>query len=325
MLVTGASGQDGSYLCERLVGEGATVHAIVEDPTDAAALEFLSGTHVHGLDLRDSDKLAALVADTAPDEVYNLAGMSSVGRSWNRPVLTAQVNAAAVAVLLAACRDLQERHGTTVRVVQASSAEIFGNSHVSPQDESTRVSPTNPYGAAKAYAHHLVGVYRGWGVHASSVILYNHESPRRPQGFVTRAITHGVARIAAGISDHLTLGSLDTRRDWGWAPDYVDGMVRAARHPNPTDVILATGTTHSIGDFVEAALTAAGVAGGLDRVRIDPGLARPVDTHEQRGDASRARELLGWSTTLGFTDIVTRMVVADVALLRRTASHDPRP
>lgn len=315
VLVTGATGQDGSYLCERLVAEGATVHAVVENLPGATAPAFLDGTQVHDLDLRDDAALAALVAATEPDEVYNLAGLSSVGRSWAEPVLTAQVNATPVAVLLAACRDLQERRGSPVRVVQASSAEIFGNPASSPQDETTPVNPTNPYGAAKAYGHHLVGVYRGWGLHASSVILYNHESPRRPASFVTRSITRGVAQIASGAAEDLTLGSLDVRRDWGWAPDYVDGMVRAARHADPLDVILATGTTHSIGDFVEAALAAASVTGGLERVRINPALARPVDTTEQRGDATLARTLLGWSITVDFTEIVARMVAADIAVL----------
>jgi len=275
-LVTGATGQDGSYLCERLVSEDAELHAVVAEDA-AEGHRWLAEARVHQLDLRNSARLAALVAEVAPDEVYNLAGLSSVAQSWEQPVLTAEINAVAVAVLLQACWELQQRAGGPVRVVQASSAEIFGNATESPQSERTPLAPTNPYGAAKAYAHQLVGVYRGLGLHASSCILYNHESPRRPATFVTRKITSGVAAITRGEQQLLTLGALDARRDWGWAPDYVDGMVRAARHTEPGDYVLATGTSHSVREFVDAAFAAVGITDWEHLVELDTDFRRPVE------------------------------------------------
>jgi len=309
-LVTGATGQDGSYLCERLVSEGAELHAVVaEDAADGHP--WLAAAQVHQLDLRNSARLAALVAEVTPAEVYNLAGLSSVAQSWEQPVLTAEINAVAVAVLLQACWELQQRAGGPVRVVQASSAEIFGNATESPQTERTPLAPTNPYGAAKAYAHQLVGVYRGLGLHASSCILYNHESSRRPVTFVTRKITSGVAAIARGEQQLLTLGALDVRRDWGWAPDYVDGMVRAARHTEPGDYVLATGTNHSVREFVDAAFAAVGITDWEHLVELDANFLRPVETQDTRGDATRAKTVLGWTPTVGFDELVRRMVLAD--------------
>jgi len=311
-VVTGATGQDGSYLCERLVAEGVELHAVVL--ADQIPHPWLSTAHIHQIDLQSHSDLGHFVAETAPDEVYNLAGISSVARSWYEPVLTAQVNAMAVAVLLGACWELQRKKGTPVRFVQASSSEIFGQAGESPQTEETPVAPTNPYGAAKAYAHHLVGVYRGLGLHASSCILYNHESPRRPTTFVTRKITDAVARISRGEQERLSLGSLDTRRDWGWAPDYVDGLMLAARHHQPLDVVLATGETRSIGDFVDAAFRVVGIAQWRELVDLDDTLTRPVETAEQCGDATRARDLLGWRATVDFDELVRRMVAADLAV-----------
>jgi len=311
-VVTGATGQDGSYLCERLVAEGVELHAVVL--ADQTPHPWLSTAHIHQIDLQSHSDLGHFVAETAPDEVYNLAGISSVARSWDEPVLTAQVNALAVAVLLGACWELQRKKGAPVRFVQASSSEIFGRASESPQTEGTPVAPTNPYGAAKAYAHQLVGVYRGLGLHASSCILYNHESPRRPTTFVTRKITDAVARISRGEQDRLSLGSLDTRRDWGWAPDYVDGLMLAARHHQPLDVVLATGETRSIGDFVDAAFRVVGIAQWRELVDLDDTLTRPVETAEQCGDATRARDLLGWRATVDFDELVRRMVAADLAV-----------
>ncbi|WP_127781670.1 GDP-mannose 4,6-dehydratase [Rhodococcus sp. X156] len=310
-LVTGATGQDGGYLCEQLRAEGTEVVAAVERP-ELASVPWLEGAHVRAVDLRDAAGLSRLVAETAPDEIYNLAGMSSVARSWQEPVLTAEVNALPVAVLLQAARDLQERTGKAVRFVQASSAEIFGSAPTSPQDESTPVAPLNPYGATKAFAHQLVGIYRSLGVGASSCILYNHESPRRPEQFVTRKITAAAARIARGEQDKLLLGTLESRRDWGWAPDYVAALVLAARHTEPLDFVIATGQTHSVGDFVEAAFRAAGVEDWEDVVELDPTFSRPAEATEQRGNPARAHEVLGWRQTVDFEEIVRRMVAADL-------------
>lgn len=310
-LITGAAGQDGSYLCEQLVEDGVEVHAVVEDRERASALPWLASARVHEADLRDARQLRAVVEAVAPDELYNLAGVSSVARSWKEPGVTAEVNGVAVAVLLQAAWELQCERGRPVRVVQASSAEIFGTPQDSPQSERTVVAPTNPYGASKAYAHHLVGVYRGLGLHATSLILYNHESPRRPDTFVTRKITRAAARIARGEQEHLVLGALDARRDWGWAPDYVAGMVRAARYDGGGDFVLATGVTHSVREFVAAAFAAAGVADWEPLIRHDAALVRPVETAESRGDASRAYAVLDWGHSVDFEGVVRRMVEED--------------
>ena len=311
-LVTGATGQDGSYLVEELVRAGAEVHALVR-PSSAGTLP--NGVHEHTGDLGDGAGLEALVAEVEPTEVYSLGGVSSVAQSWSEPALTAQVTGVAVVHLLRASLDLQERTGRPVRVVQASSAEIFGRA-APPQDERSPVDPVTPYGAAKAFAHHAVGVYRRRGLHASTCILFNHESPRRPETFVTRKITMGVARVAAGLQDRLALGNLDARRDWGWAPDYSHAMVLALRHDEPDDFVVATGVARSVREFVGAAFRAVGVTDWESLVVSDPEFDRPSDTPEQRGDASRAREVLGWAPTATFDDVVTRMVQHDRALVR---------
>jgi GDPmannose 4,6-dehydratase len=208
---------------------------------------------------------------------------------------------------------VQRGRDEPVRFLQASSAEIFGEPEESPQTERTPIRPVNPYGTSKAFAHTMVGVYRTRGLHASAVILYNHESPRRPVQFVTRKITSTVAAIAAGRADELALGNLDARRDWGWAPDYVDAMVRAARADTAADFVIATGVSHSVRDFVTAAFAAAGIDDWADLVRIDPAFVRPVDPTELVGDATRARTQLGWSPTMSFAEIVSTMVATDLA------------
>ncbi|WP_122818787.1 GDP-mannose 4,6-dehydratase [Nocardioides pantholopis] len=310
VFLTGLSGQDGSYLAERLVAEGEDVHALAhaEEPLPAAP-----GVTVHVGDLTDVAGTRALLLDLAPQQVLNLAAVSSVARSWSEPDLVARVNGAGAAALLESAWQVQERYGEQVRFVQASSAEIFGQPERSPQDETTPVRPVNPYGAAKAYAHHLVGVYRGRGLHATSAILYNHESPRRPPAFVTRKITAAVAAIARGGREPLVLGNLDARRDWGWAPDYVDALVRAVRAERPDDYVVATGESHAVRDFVAAAFAHVGIEDWERYVEVDPALVRPVDATELVGDATRARERLGWRPTVGFADLVGRMVEADLA------------
>jgi GDPmannose 4,6-dehydratase len=308
--VTGIGGQDGGYLAERLLADGVEVHALAhadEAPPD------LPGVELHTGDLTRTDDVRALLVDLAPDEVYNLAALSSVARSWSEPDLTAQVNGTAAVALMESALQAQEKTGRPVRFVQASSAEIFGEPATSPQDETTPVRPVNPYGAAKAYAHLMVDVYRRRDLQAVSAILYNHESPRRPETFVTRKITSTVAAIAQGRAERLTLGNLDARRDWGWAPDYVDAMVRAARSDTPRDYVVATGVSHSVRDFVATAFRRAGIEDWSDLVTVDPEFVRPADPTDLTGDASRARELLGWSPTLGFAELVGRMVDADLA------------
>lgn len=320
-LVTGITGQDGGYLAEQLLAEGCAVHGMVHgDDRQLAQLRVRSPEVVlHDGDLRDDASLAAVVAAAQPDEVYNLAGISSVAFSWDQPVLTADITALGAARLLDQVWRHQERSGRPVRFVQASSAEIFGSAEQVPQTEQTPLRPTSPYGAAKAYVHQLVGVYRARGLGATSVVLYNHESPRRPPAFVTRKITQAAARIARGLDGELVLGNLDARRDWGWAPDYVDAMVRAARADQAEDFLVATGEAHSVAEFVAAAFARAGLADWQRYVRVDDAFARPADAALQVGDAAKARARLGWAPTVGFAELVGAMVDEDLRLLDDTS------
>ena len=309
-LITGVGGQDGGYLAERLVSDGVEVHALSlpdEAPVD--------GVRTHVGDVADVEATRALVLELAPDEIYNLAAVSSVARSWQEPELTARVNGVAAVGLLESAHQLQERTGRQVRFVQASSAEIFGLPERSPQDEDTPVRPANPYGAAKAFAHHMVDVYRHRGLPAVSLVLYAHESPRRAAPFVTRKITAGVAAIANGSAARLTLGNLAAVRDWGWAPDFVDAMVRAARSDVSRDYVVATGESHSVEDFVDAAFRCVGIDDWSAYVDVDPALFRPSDAAALVGDSTRIRTDLGWAPTIGFEEIVRRMVEADLSLL----------
>jgi GDPmannose 4,6-dehydratase len=309
--ITGVTGQDGSYLAEQLLAEGHEVHGLVHPPSGEGPPP--SGVVGHDGDLEDTEALRRLLLDISPDTVYNLAGISSVGLSWSRPGLTGRLTGVAAVELMDAALAAQDASGHEVRFVQASSAEIFGEAQVSPQDEGTTISPVNPYGAAKAYAHLATNVYRKRGLHAVSCILYNHESPRRPTGFVTRKITQAAAYISQGRLDGLSLGNLDARRDWGWAPDYVDALVRAGRHAEPLDYVVATGVAHSVRDFVGAAFAHVGIDDWSDLVHVDPTLVRPADPTDQCGDATRAREVLGWEPTVGFEELVGRMVDTDLA------------
>jgi GDPmannose 4,6-dehydratase len=310
--VTGIGGQDGSYLAERLLGEGVEVHGLAhadEPPPDRPGVELHTG------DVTRVEEVRSLLLELAPDEIYNLAAISSVAQSWAQPDLTAAVNGAAAVGLLESALQVQQRTGRRVGFVQASSAEIFGTPEFSPQDESTPVRPANPYGAAKAYAHLMVEVYRARDLHAVSAILYNHESPRRPVQFVTRKISSGVAAIAQGREQRLVLGNLEASRDWGWAPDYVDALVRAARTDRAQDFVIATGESHSVAEFAAAAFAHVGIDDWEAYVDVDPALLRPVDAVELRGDAARAREALGWAPTIGFRELVGRLVAADLELV----------
>ncbi len=310
-LITGVSGQTGSYLAENLLARGWEVHGVQrEDGRDPAVP---AGVVLHQADLADFPATAGVVAEVRPDTTWNLAALSSVAASWTRPIETAQLNGAAVANLLDAVRALPDLPGGR-GFVQASSAEIFGAAEVSPQTETTPLRPVNPYGASKAYGHVLAGAYRAAGLRASSVILYNHESPRRPEAFVTRKITAGVARILRSQQSELVLGNLDVKRDWGWAPDYAEALALAGEAETADDYLVATGESHTIRDFVEAAFTAAGIDDWEHLVRVDPAFVRPTDAHEMRGDAGKIHRALGWSPTKRFAEVVAAMVEHDLAL-----------
>jgi GDPmannose 4,6-dehydratase len=315
-LITGITGQTGSYLCDQLLEAGWRVHGMVRDADDLEP-EFRRrspGAELHHGELADPQSLKRVVASTRPTAIFNLGGLTSVAQSFDQPELTARITGVAVAVLLDAALALHHETGERVSFVQASSAEMFGAATEIPQNESTPIRPVSPYGAAKAYAHHLVGVYRGLGLAATSCILYNHESPRRPPQFVTRKITAGVARIAAGLGDSLTLGNLDAARDWGWAPDYARALTLAAEG-DPGDYVIATGEAHTVRDFVDAAFAAAGISDWSHLVRQDPAFLRPQDAPTLVGDATLARRVLGWSPSVEFGEIVARMVAADTAIL----------
>ncbi|WP_193510369.1 GDP-mannose 4,6-dehydratase [Cryobacterium sp. BB736] len=301
VFVTGASGQDGTLLIRNLLDEGHDVHALVRESAPDAA-DLIS---VHRGDIRDAALIGRLLRELRPDEVYHLAGQTSVAASWDDPVGTLETTALPAAPLLEAAAEVGSRF------VLAASAEIFGNA-AAPQDEQTPIRPLSPYGAAKALAHHLVGVYRARGVHASSCILFNHESPLRPDRFVTRKITRGAARIALGLDDRLVLGNFDARRDWGWAPDYVRALQLAVRHPEPADWVIGTGETHTVREFADAAFAAAGLGSAAEYLVADDAFVRPADPAELRADASKARAELGWAPTVGFSELVERMVLADL-------------
>ena len=311
-LITGVSGQTGSYLAENLLARGWEVHGVQrEDVRDAIVP---SAVRVHQADLSDFAAAAKVVREVEPDTLFNLAALSSVAASWQRPVETALLNGAAVANLIDAVRSLPDSpDGTPRGFVQASSAEIFGAADESPQSELTPIRPVNPYGASKAYGHALAGAYRAAGLRASSVILYNHESPRRPEAFVTRKITAGVARIARGEQDGLVLGNLDSRRDWGWAPDYAEALALVGIAPAGADYVVATGESHTIHDFVGAAFASAGITDWERLVSVDPEFVRPTDAFEMRGDSSKIRKALGWRPTKTFDAVVAAMVEHDLA------------
>jgi len=319
-LITGITGQDGSYLAELLLEKGYEVHGLIRrasafntaridhlyrDPHESDARLFL-----HYGDLSDGTRLVTLLHRIQPDEIYHLGAQSHVRVSFDEPEHTGDTTGLGTARLLEALRITE----LPARFYQASSSEMFGATPP-PQDEDAVFHPRSPYAAAKVYAYWMTRNYRdAYGLFAVNGILFNHESPRRGETFVTRKITRAVARIAAGLQDELFLGNLDARRDWGYAPEYVEGMWRMLQADEPADYVLATGTSHSVRDFVELSFTHA----GLDwekHVRIDPRYLRPTEVDDLIGDASRAREALGWEAKVHTPELVRIMVDADVAEL----------
>jgi GDPmannose 4,6-dehydratase len=309
-LITGITGQDGSYLAELLLEHGYEVYGLVRH-SSSPRLERIAHleerlTLLRG-DLLDPSSLVGAVAAARPDEVYNLAAQSFVPTSWQEPVLTAEFTGLGVTRLLEAVRQAAPE----ARFYQASSSEIFGQVSRSPQDESTPFWPRSPYGVAKLYGHWITVNYReSYGLFACCGILFNHESPRRGEEFVTRKISRGAARIALGLERELRLGNLQARRDWGFAGDYVRAMWRMLQRSDPRDYVIATGVTHSVADFCALAFAELGLD-WREHVRSDERLLRPAEIDRLVGDAARAREELGWSPSMDFEGLVRHMVRED--------------
>jgi GDPmannose 4,6-dehydratase len=318
-LITGITGQDGSYLAEFLLERGYAVHGMARRAsTDTLGrVQHLAGRiHIHPGDLLDSYSLAKLVDKVQPDEVYNLAAQSFVPASWQQPILTGEVTGLGVTRLLDAVRQGNEK----TRFYQASSSEMYGKVHETPQRETTPFHPRSPYGVAKAYGHYIAVNYReSYGMYACSGILFNHESPRRGLEFVTRKITHQVARIKLGLADELRLGNLQAKRDWGFAGDYVRAMWLMLQQPEPDDFVIGTGETHSVEEFVRVAFSHVGLD-WRQHVVVDPEFYRPAEVDLLLSDPAKAIAQLGWRPQVGFEGLVTMMVDADLSLLAdRTA------
>lgn len=314
-LITGVTGQDGSYLAEWLLEQGYEVHGMVRRSSteNFDRIAHLTGRiHLHQADLLDQLSLIDVLKRVQPLEVYNLAAMSFVPTSWQQPVLTGEFTAIGVTRMLEAIRLLDPKG---IRFYQASSSEMFGKVQETPQKESTPFYPRSPYGVAKVYGHYLTVNYReSYGMFACSGILFNHESPRRGLEFVTRKITHGVARIKRGLAKELRLGNLDARRDWGFAGDYVQAMWLMLQQDEPDDFVIATGATHTVREVVETAFAHV----DLDwrkYVVLDPSFVRPAEVDLLIGDASKAQRCLGWQPRVGFQELIRLMVDADLERL----------
>jgi GDPmannose 4,6-dehydratase len=310
-LVTGITGQDGPYLAAHLAEAGWDVCGMVRGqprPDWDEVLTLVPGLTLAEGDLLDQGSLIRVLAETGPDVVFNLAALSFVPLSFRQPVLTTEVTGTGVIRLLEAVRTVNP----AIRLVQASSSEMFGNAAESPQHELTRFCPASPYAAAKALAHNAVAVYRdSYDLHASTAIMFNHESPRRGAEFVTRKITLAVAAIAGGRTDSLTLGRTDTLRDWGWAPEYMAALPLIAARDEPDDFVLATGESHTVLEFARAAFATAGLDAEW-HLRTDGALFRPAEVMALEGDPSKAREVLGWKASVPFAEIARRMVLHDL-------------
>jgi GDPmannose 4,6-dehydratase len=310
-LITGITGQDGSYLAELLLEKGYEVHGMVRRSSTETFQRLESirdAITLHTGDLLDQRSLVDVLRASEPDEIYNLAAMSFVAASWNQPVLTAEFTATGVTRMLEAMREIMPE----ARFYQASSSEMFGRVLEVPQRESTPYYPRSPYGVAKCYGHFITVNYReSYGLFACSGILFNHESPRRGREFVTRKVTHGVASIRLGLQEELVLGNLDAARDWGYARDYVEAMWLMLQQDEPDDYVIATGEAHTVRELVDVAFEHAGLD-PADHVRIDPRFMRPAEVEHLIGDAARAREQLGWRPRTGFEDLVKLMVDADL-------------
>ncbi|MCL3862718.1 GDP-mannose 4,6-dehydratase [Actinotalea sp. K2] len=316
-LITGITGQDGLYLSELLLAKGYEVYGLIRGQNNPKLdlvratvpdVKLLTG------DLTDLSSLLRALNVAQPDEVYNLGAISFVAYSWENAMLTTDVTGKGVLNILEAVRLYSGDDPSRVRFYQASSSEMFGKVQEVPQRESTLLWPRSPYGVAKVFGHYMTINYReSYGMHASSGILFNHESPRRGPEFVTRKVTQAVARIKLGLQDQIVMGNLDAKRDWGFAGDYVEAMWRMLQQDTADDYVVATGETHSIGELLDVAFAAVGIEDWAPYVSQDARFMRPAEVELLIGDPSKAREVLGWEPKVGFTELVTMMVENDLA------------
>ncbi|HET6667575.1 MAG TPA: GDP-mannose 4,6-dehydratase [Intrasporangium sp.] len=324
-LITGITGQDGLYLSELLLGKGYEVHAIIRgqnNPKLELVRDTVPDVVLHNGDLTDLSSLMRALKDSEPDEVYNLAAISFVAYSWENAHLTTDVTAKGVLNMLEAVRLFAGDDPSRTRFYQASSSEMFGKVQQVPQNEETLLWPRSPYGVSKVYGHYMTINYReSYGMHASSGILFNHESPRRGPEFVTRKVSQAVARIKLGLQEELVMGNLDAKRDWGFAGDYVEAMWLMLQQDEADDYVISTGETHSIRDLLDAAFAHVGIDDWERFVRQDPRFMRPAEVDLLIGDASKAKQKLGWEPRVGFTELVQMMVDNDLREQKRLAGR----
>jgi len=320
-LITGINGQDGSYLADFLLTKGYEIYGMErrtsrKNRVNTAHLEDKI-TFING-DLADQNSLFRTIKEADPDEIYNLGAMSFVGESWNTPETTGNIDGLGVLRMLEAIREF----GKPIKFYQASTSEMFGRVTETPQIETTRFYPRSPYGVSKLYGHWITKNYReSYDIFACSGILFNHESERRGKEFVTRKITDGVAKIYLGMQDHIALGNLDAKRDWGYAPDYVEAMWMMLQHDVPDDYVIATGKSYSIKRFLTKAFNCVGIADWERYVVQDPRFLRPAEVDVLIGDCSKANRVLGWKTKVSFDEMVSRMVANDIKLLSENRSQ----
>lgn len=309
VLITGIFGQTGSYLAQEFSKIGWEVHGLssVKRPH-----YLLREANIHELDLLDRDGIRKIIIELNPNVVVNLAAISSVANSWKNPQLTLDTNISPVLNILETISEIQAKSTRSIIFIQASSSEIYGLFSDNPISEESKISPINPYGASKAAAHLITNSYKSCGLHASNAILFNHESPRRPETFVTRKITKGVARISMGLQDKISLGDITVARDWGWAPDYAHALRLMAENSIPKDYVIASGETHTLKEFVQMAFEQVGIFNWQDYVEIDSNLIRKTESKIVRGNSDSIRKDLGWEPKVHFKEIISKMVLSDL-------------
>jgi len=324
-LITGITGQDGLYLAELLLSKGYEVYGLMRgqnNPKLALLERTIPDVKILTGDLTDLSSLLRALNVAQPGEFYNLGAISFVAYSWENAHLTSEVTGMGVLNALEAVRLYEGTTGKTVRFYQASSSEMFGKVQQVPQNEDTLLWPRSPYGVAKVYGHYMTINYReSYGMHASSGVLFNHESPRRGPEFVTRKVSQAVARISLGLQETLTLGNLDARRDWGFAGDYVEAMWLMLQQDEADDYVISTGETHTIRALLDAAFSAAGIDDWSGLVTQDPRFMRPAEVDLLVGDSAKARERLGWAPKVGFEELVSMMVASDIAEQKMLAAR----